>query len=160
MKTQPFEIRNLFNPVFCSLLLYDGAKGYFELAQSGIDYSLCFLLLPATLHQKTRRLLPGSSRTKLHVWLQRKPEVRFGFSHRATGLSSLSRDGLLFGLQAGILKLSREGTVLAAESQLSKYKFQVGTEAAECRLKAKLLGKLFAQAGQPKDIFLMWGVKP
>ena len=55
MKTwnlRPPEIRTLFNPAFCGLVLAQGIKGYNQDTKSPIPFSLTLLILPLCLHKK------------------------------------------------------------------------------------------------------------
>jgi len=58
MKTwneRPFEIRNLFNPAFCGVVLLRAFQGYEEEDASGMPFSLALLVLPLCLHKDSRR---------------------------------------------------------------------------------------------------------
>jgi hypothetical protein len=40
---RPFEIRNLFNPAFCALILFRALAGYEEESAGGMPFSLTLL---------------------------------------------------------------------------------------------------------------------
>jgi hypothetical protein len=52
---RPREIRNLFNPAFCGLVLTRGVEGFSETAKRPMPYSLTLLILPLCLHKRTRQ---------------------------------------------------------------------------------------------------------
>jgi len=59
MKTwnkRPREIRTLFNPAFCGLVIARGIEGFYETAKRPIPYSLTLLILPLCLHKQTRNI--------------------------------------------------------------------------------------------------------
>ena len=159
-ENRPNEVANLFNPAFCALLLTDSIAGFQEYVESGMPYPLSFLILPLTLHKSTRELLPKSLRTKLHVWLQSRPEVRIGFAKRSCELVPYTKEGLVFGLQANSIEITQEGT-LAACKGLGKISSWVDeAESAICREKSRFLGRWLAHSGDVSTIFVMWGIRP
>ncbi|BDA67679.1 hypothetical protein CAL7716_018450 [Calothrix sp. PCC 7716] len=100
---RPVEYANLFNPAFCSILLQNAIKGYQKEKKQGIPYPLLFLVLPLVLHISTRNALPKTTVTKLHIWLQKQPEVRVGFAERASYLVPYTKEALAFRMQTGII---------------------------------------------------------
>ena len=106
---RPIEYANLLNPAFCSILLQKAIRGYQKQKQQDMPYPLIFLVLPIILHSSTRQVLPRDTRTKLHIWLQRQPEVRAGFSDRAKNLVPYAKEALIFGMQTGIIDISASG---------------------------------------------------
>ncbi|MEA5573496.1 three component ABC system middle component [Calothrix sp. UHCC 0171] len=160
---RPVEYANLFNPAFCSILLYNAIKGYQKEKKQGMPYPLIFLVLPLVLHQSTRNLLPRTTRTKLHIWLQNKPEVRVKFSDRTSNLVPHTKEALAFGMQTGIIGFGDDGKFTSSKSQLkniSAVSWSEGTEPAICFKKAEFIGRWFAQAGEVSTIYIMWGICP
>ena len=51
---RPIEIRNLFNPAFCGLLLFRALCGFEEEDNSGMPFSLTLLILPLSLQKDSR----------------------------------------------------------------------------------------------------------
>ena len=62
---RPFEIRNLFNPAFCGLILFRALHGYEEEDSRGMPFSLSLLVLPLCLHKESREVIAGSPRSYL-----------------------------------------------------------------------------------------------
>jgi hypothetical protein len=64
---RPIEIRNLFNPAFCGLVMHRAMCGYEEEESSpqGVPFSLTFLVLPLCLHKETREVLLKGNRSYL-----------------------------------------------------------------------------------------------
>lgn len=157
---RPVEAANLLNPPFCSLLLRDAIKGFQKEDAKGMPFPLMFLTLPLVLHKPSRIILPSTIRTKLHVWLQRKPEVRVGFSGRVRNLVPYTREGLIFGMRAGIINAAEDGKVVCTKKRLARKCWPSDSEPAECSQKAEFVGRWFAQAGGVSTIFAMWGICP
>lgn len=57
---RPFEIRNLFNPAFCGLVLFRALRGYEEEDARGMPFSLSLLVLPLCLHKDSREAVSTS----------------------------------------------------------------------------------------------------
>jgi hypothetical protein len=47
---RPFEVRNLFNPAFCGMVLFRALHGFEEEDPAGMPFSLSLLVLPLCLH--------------------------------------------------------------------------------------------------------------
>jgi hypothetical protein len=156
---RPIEVAHLFNPAYCSLLLRETAIAYEHTGQRGLEYALAFLVLPVVLHRKTRALLPGDTRTKLHVWMQRHHEARIGFAERMQNLVPVTKEALLFGLQHQALQVNEVGALVVGGRELGKLPVPKTAEAALCLKKAAFLGHWFAEAGKPATLLATWGVK-
>lgn len=48
---RPFEIRNLFNPAFCGVVLFRAMQSYEEENSQGMPFSLALLVLPLCLQK-------------------------------------------------------------------------------------------------------------
>jgi hypothetical protein len=157
-KERPIEIANLLNPAFGSLLLCDCINSFQENVPLGMPFALSFLILPVVLHKSTRESLPKTTRTKLHVWLQEKPQVRIGFAQRTQELAPYSREGLLFGLQSGNIAVDN-GKLLIIQRPNDNKSWSEKEEPAVCREKARFVGRWFALSGSLSSIFVMWGIR-
>jgi hypothetical protein len=62
---RPVEIRNLFNPAFCGLVLMRALCGYEEEDERGMHFSLALLVLPLCLHKRSREILHAGNRSYL-----------------------------------------------------------------------------------------------
>lgn len=83
-KDRPPEVANLLNPAYLSILLSKMCSGYAK-PRIGMPFPLAFVGLPLILHRGTAEILPKTSRTRLHLWLDQNPEVTFSFGVRAAG---------------------------------------------------------------------------
>ena len=93
---RPFEIRNLFNPAFCGLILFRAIHGYEEEDARGMPFSLSLLVLPLCLHKDTREVIAGSPRTYLLKTAETNQQVMVGFADRVTQMLPYAFEG--FGL--------------------------------------------------------------
>ncbi|WP_424170392.1 three component ABC system middle component [Terracidiphilus sp.] len=59
---RPFELKTLFNPAFCGVVLSRVLAGYEEEKADGMPFSLVLLVLPLCLHKETRLILSANSR--------------------------------------------------------------------------------------------------
>jgi hypothetical protein len=55
---RPFEIRNVFNPAFCGLVLFRAMQGYEDEDTRGMPFSLSLLVLPLCLHKDRAVIAP------------------------------------------------------------------------------------------------------
>ncbi|GAA6615748.1 three component ABC system middle component [Scytonema sp. NUACC26] len=160
---RPVEYANLLNPAFCSILLQNAVKGYQKEKKQGMPYPLLFFVLPLVLHSSTRNALPRTTITKLHIWLQKQPEVRVGFGDRASYLVPYTKEALAFGMQTGIVKICDDGKFTWVKGKLkaiSAVSWFSDTEPAICCKKAEFVGRWLAQAGEVSTIYIMWGICP
>ncbi len=72
---RPFEIRNLFNPAFCGLVLFRALYGYEEEDARGMPFSLSLLVLPLCLHKDSREVIAGSPRSYLLKTTEKNQQV-------------------------------------------------------------------------------------
>lgn len=159
-ENRPIEVANLLNPAFCSILLRDSVETFQIENGQGMSYPLSFFILPLVLHKPTREALPRTTRTKLHTWLQEKPEVRIGFVERARQLVPYSKEAIIFGLQTGIIKVNENGNLTPSSKRLKKLSWVDEVEPSICRKKAQFLGRWLARAGNVPTILTIWGIRP
>lgn len=158
---RPVEIANLLNPAYCAVLLADAVGGYRSRNNDKMPIAFVFLILPLVLHKQTREALPRTTRTDLHVWLQRNPEIRFEAGRRFAGLVPYTKESLLFGVKYELFEVDDSGALQASRNvgQQSVVGSQ-DTEAAVIRERARFLGRWFAKTGDPVNAYTMWGVRP
>ena len=117
-KKRPVEYANLLNPAFCSILLHNAVKGYQQEKNRGMPYPLLFLVLPIVLHRSTREALPKRIVTRLHIWLQERPEVRVGFGDRSRDLVLYTKEAITFGMQTKIISIGKQGNLTIIKRNL------------------------------------------
>lgn len=156
---RPIEIASLFNPAFCSLIIREAVRGFQSEQSSGINYLLVFLILPIVLHKATRDKLPIAITVKMHSWLTQNKEIKVQFPARVRGLLEITKEGLIYGIQANLFVIDDNGNLKMTNKKV-KPKWETDSEPAICSKKAQFVGRWLANAGDTKTIFHMWGVRP
>ena len=75
---RPFEIRNLFNPAFCGLVLFRAIHGYEEEDARGMPFSLSLLVLPLCLHKDSREAIASRPRSYLLKTVEKNQQIMVG----------------------------------------------------------------------------------
>ena len=75
---RPIEIRNLFNPGFCGLVLFRAVAGFHEVDEGGMPFSLSLLILPLCLHRQSRETLQRGNRSYFLKVVAEHPELQVG----------------------------------------------------------------------------------
>jgi hypothetical protein len=157
---RPFEIASLFNPAFCSLLLYDVISGYVKSRPEGIPYAIPFVIFPLVLHRPTRDILPKRTTALLYPWIQNNPQVRIGFAQRARNFSPYLKETMMFGIQTGIFHMNEKGNLQIIRRFPRIENYARNTEVDELRKNAKLLGSWFTSVIDISTLFVLLGVRP
>jgi len=157
---RPVEVANLLNPAFCAILLSDAISGYGTEDQAGMPYPLAFLVLPLVLHQPTRDAFPRTVRTRMHVWLQDRPQLRVGFAGRVRSLVPYTKEALQFAMGTDIVRINDSGALIPGVAQIGDSNWSSDAEPRICRQRSQFLGRLLARAGDVSIIYVMWGIRP
>ena len=156
---RPVEIRNLFNPAFCGLVLFRAFCGYEEEDPRGISFSLALLVLPLCLHKQSREILQQGNRSYLLKVVSTHPELMVNFSRRVTDLLPFTFEALGFLMQLGAFEVDPEGRLKGIPQGVRKT--PTGTaESVACQRVARYLGKEFARVGDRITIYTTLGVRP
>lgn len=156
------EERNLLNPSFCAMLIWQATHAYRQESNRLISVEESFLVLPIVLHQATRDALPRNIRTSLAVWIQENPLIRARFGGRAQILVPYVREALLFAGLRGLLKFSgstidanpnHEGIIAGVVNGSSE-------EVISCAKRSAFVGRWFARTGGPTTVLALLGVRP
>lgn len=156
---RPFEVRNLFNPAFCGLVLFRAMLGYEEENPDGIPFSLALLVLPLCLQKDARQVIAGNSRSYLLKIVETNPQLLVGFADRAT-------DMLPFALEAFGVLMERECFVVSPDGRLKTVPGRVrksvtGTdESISCQRVARIVGKEFARIADRVTVYTTFGIRP
>ncbi|MDO9003984.1 MAG: DUF6521 family protein [Aquabacterium sp.] len=156
---RPFEVRNLFNPAFCGLVLFKALLGYEEENPDGMPYSLALLVLPLCLHKDSRLVLADNSRSYLLKTVENNPQLLVGFAARASDLMPFSLEA--FGLLAerGCFTVSPDGRLKTVPEKMRKS--VTGTaESVSCQRVARFVGKEFARIADRVTVYTTFGVRP
>lgn len=100
---RPFEVRNLFNPAFCGLVMFRALSGYEEEDSRGMPFSLSLLVLPLSLHKDSREVIASSPRSYLLKTAEKNQQIMVGFSDRATQMLPYTFEGLGLLMERGCI---------------------------------------------------------
>ncbi len=145
----------MLNPALLAVLLSSAAHGYEKAkdTKERMPWPFAFLILPLVLHRPTRTDLPKNTRTHLSTWIRRHPLLRAGFPARAAAMVPLTREGISFGMRAGVLHIDG-ATIRGDESK------QTAGELGQLIRAAALVGRWLATTDQPSTAFALLGVAP
>ena len=159
------EERHLFNPAFCSSLLWHSAMGAKEnqiSQRSSLSYVETFLILPLALHQRTRESIPIRVTSSLPVWVSENPLAIASFPARARSLVPHTKEALFFGACSGLFEFEADQLLVNADrvTSMRKMRRRVSAEVDQCYKKAHFLGKWLTRSGTPETILTLLGIRP
>jgi hypothetical protein len=145
----------MLNPALLAVLLSAAAHDYEKAKEKKgrMPWPLGFLVLPLVLHRPTRTELPKNTRTHLSTWIRRHPLLCAGFPARAAAMVPLTREGIRFGLRAGVLDI--DGSTIRGDETT-----QPAGELGQLIRTAALVGRWLATTDQPSTAFALLGVAP
>lgn len=156
---RPFEIRNLFNPAFCGLILFRAIQGYQEEDRDGMPFTLSLLVLPLSLHKDSREVLAGSPRTYLLKITENNQQLQVGFADRTTAMLPYTFEGFGLLMERGCISVSDDGRLQAVPERVRKS--ITGTdETKSCQRVACYVGKQFARIGDRVTVYTTFGIRP
>jgi hypothetical protein len=156
---RPFEIRSLFNPAFCALILFRALQGYEEEDPRGMPFSLSLLILPLCLHKDSREVMTAGSRSYLLKVTEKNPQIQVGFSERATTMIPYTFEGFDLLMEKGCIYLSDDGRLHTVSDKVKKS--VTGThETKNCQRVSRYLGKEFARIADRVTVYTTFGIRP
>lgn len=161
------EQRNLLNPAFCAVVLWQVATGYQAEAETVTDATaalpveLAFVGASFVLRGQTRRQLPGTVRTSLATWIQDHPLERSTVAKGIEILRPYVREALLFGAQHGVLLIAGRGVASepGAAKRIKSYLKQSSADVRDCAGQAHFVGRWLHKGGTPSTVMAMLGVQ-
>ncbi len=156
---RPFEVRNLFNPAFCGLILFRALQGYEEENPNGMPFSLALIVLPLCLHKDSRQVIADSPRSYLLKTVEKNPQLLVGFANRARDLMPFAFEAFGLLLERGCFVVSHDGRLKTVPDKVRKS--VTGTnESISCQRVARVIGKEFARIADRVTIYTTFGVRP
>ena len=129
---RPFEIRNLFNPAFCGVILLRALQGFEERDDSGMPFSLALLVLPLCLYKDSRELISNSPRSYLIKTISDNPQMLVGFAERTRSLLPYTFEALGFTMQLQSFEVTKQGRLRmkkkASAKKLMEHKNQLNVK--------------------------------
>lgn len=156
---RPIEVRNLFNPAFCGLILYRALAGFQEADARGMPFSMSLLILPLTLQRHSREIIQSGNRNYLLRVMADHPELQVGFAKRCTEVLPFTFEALGVLQNLGTLSVSDDGRLTVIQDGVRKT--IVGTqETKSAQRVAIFIGKEFASIGHSSTIYTTMGIRP
>ncbi len=156
---RPFEVRNLFNPAFCGLILYRALQGYEEENPNGMPFSLALLVLPLCLQKDSRQVIEDSPRSYLLKTVERKPQLLVGFADRTRDLLPFALEALGILMERGCFTVLQDGRLKTVPNRVRKS--VAGTsESISCQRVARIIGREFARIADRVTVYTTFGVRP
>ncbi|MBA3774132.1 MAG: hypothetical protein H0X13_17075 [Ramlibacter sp.] len=156
---RPFEVRNLFNPAFCGLVLFRALEGFEEENPEGMPFSLALLVLPLCLHMDSRQVIADSPRSYLLKTVEKNPQLLVGLADRTKNLLPFAFEALGFSMQLGCFEVTQDGRLKTVTGRVRKS--VTGTsESVSCQRVARIIGKEFARIADRVTIYTTFGIRP
>ncbi|HEY1935508.1 MAG TPA: three component ABC system middle component [Acetobacteraceae bacterium] len=156
---RPIEIRNLFNPAFCGLVLFRAFCGFEEEDNEGMPFSLSLLVLPLCLHKDSREILSKASRSYLLKVIGTNPQMLVGFARRTADLLPFTFESLGLLMHFGCFEVTDGGRLRTLPARVRK-SISGTAESIACQRVARLVGKEFARVSDRMTIYTSFGVRP
>ncbi|MDW6024871.1 three component ABC system middle component [Mesorhizobium sp. BAC0120] len=156
---RPIEIRNLFNPAFCGLVLFRALAGFHSRDAKGMPFSLSLLVLPLCLQQSSREILQRGNRSYFLKVVADHPELLVGFCKRCTDVLPFTFEALGLLMHLDTLVVSPDGRLLPGRAGVRKT-ISGSDESKACQRVAAFLGKEFAQIADRGTIYTTLGIRP
>lgn len=158
---RPFEIRNLFNPAFCGLILFRALYGYEQEDPRGMPFSLSLslLILPLCLHKDSREVIGSSPRSYLLKTIEKNQQLVVGFPTRAHQMLPYAFEGFGALMERGCISISEDGRVQTLPKQVRK-KIDGTDETVACQKVARIVGRGFARIADRVTIYTTFGIRP
>lgn len=158
---RPFEIRNLFNPAFCGLVLFRALQGYEEGDPRGMPFSLSLIVLPLCLHKDSRELIAGNPRRYLLKTVEKNQHILVGFASRVTQLLPYAFEGFGLLIERDCVVVSDDGRIQSLPKKVRKTVDGTGTpETVACQKVARIVGREFARIADRATVYTTFGIRP
>lgn len=156
---RPREIRNLFNPAFCGLVLARGVEGFSEEVSRPMPFSLTLLILPLCLHKRTREQIKDANRAYLTTILQEHPEIRVDLAKRARGLVPYTMEAFGYLMAGGVIEVDDAGGIAIRDNTVRKT-ITGSQDSKDCQSVARSLGRKLALINDRATIYTTLGIRP
>lgn len=156
---RPIEIRNLFNPAFCGLVLFRALHGYEEEDARGMPFSLSLLVLPLCLHKDSREVIANSSRSYLLKTAEKNQQVMIGFADRVTQMLPYAFEGFGLLMERGCLMVAEDGRIQTVPDKVRKT-IKGTDETVSCQRAARIVGREFARIADRVTVYTTFGIRP
>jgi hypothetical protein len=156
---RPREIRNLFNPAFCGLVIARGVEGFTEESNRPMPFSLTLLILPLCLHKRTREQIKDGSRSYFTKILQDHPEIRVDLARRASGLFPYTMEAFTYLTSCEAIDVDEFGCISLKRESVRKL-VTGSQDTRDCQTVARSLGRKLALINDKATIYTTLGIRP
>jgi hypothetical protein len=156
---RPFEVRNLFNPAFCGVILFRALHGFEEEDPTGMPFSLSLLVLPLCLHKDTRIALAEHSRSYFMKAVEKNPRLLVGFAERTKSLLPFILEAFGVLMERGCFVVGEDGRLKTVHKKVRK-SISGTDESIACQRVARFVGREFARIGDRGTVYTSLGVRP
>lgn len=156
---RPFEIRNLFNPAFCGLVLFRALQGYEEQDARGMPFSLSLLVLPLCLHKDSREVIARSPRRYLLKTAEKNQQVMVGLAERVTQMLPYAFEGFGLLMERGCIAVAGDGRLETVPGKVRKT-VRGTDETVSCQKVARIVGREFARIADRATVYTAFGIRP
>ncbi|QWA09148.1 hypothetical protein GTU79_16990 [Sodalis ligni] len=156
---RPFEIRNLFNPAFCGIVLFRALQGYEEANSGGMPFSLALLVLPLCLQKDSRQVIAENPRRYLLKIIENNPQLLVGFAERASNMLPFTLEAFGVLMERGCFVVTQDGRLKTLPNKVRK-SVKGTDESISCQRVAHSVGKEFARIADRVTVYTTFGVRP
>ena len=154
------EARNL-NPAFCGELISRAVVEYHKVRQEPFNLAVAYLVLPLSLHEPTREVLPIRANVAFVTWVIQHSPLLVDFPERLIKLQPITREALLFSIRYKISALNEGGLVPGSNPiKVTVNQKPTTEEVSDVRNCACMLGRWFARQASNATILRGFGVEP
>lgn len=156
---RPREVRTLFNPAFCGLVIARGVDGFSGVSGRPMPFSLSLLILPLCLHQRTREVFKAGTRSYFTKILEDHPEIRIDLAERTKGLFPYAMEAFAYLANSGAIEIEKTGAISLVNGKV-RQAISGTQDTKDCQTVARSLGRKFAQIGDRVTVFTSLGIRP
>lgn len=156
---RPFEIRNLFNPAFCGLVLFRALEKFEKEDDRGMPFSLSLLVLPLCLHKDSREVIASSPRSYLLKITEKNQQIIVGFAERVTQMLPCTFEGFGLLMDRGCITVTENGRIQTRPDMVRKT-IKGTDETVSCQKVARIIGKEFARIADRTTVYTTFGIRP
>ncbi|MCC4570344.1 hypothetical protein GT614_03270 [Enterobacter hormaechei] len=156
---RPFEIRNLYNPAFCGVVLFRAMQSYEEENSQGMAFSLALLVLPLCLQKDSRQVFAENPRRYLLKTIEKNPKLLVNFANRVNNMLPFTLEAFGVLMERGCFVVTQDGRLKTVPNKVRKS--VIGTEESiSCQRVARYIGKEFARIADRVTVYTTFGIRP
>ncbi|WGS60302.1 three component ABC system middle component [Vibrio lentus] len=156
---QTNEVTELLNPAFCALIYASIVDGYNSKSKLKIPMYMPYVLMPVVLHKESRRAIPGTSRSKLHIWLQNEPQITIGLTDRINNLESYISRGSMILKSNNFMVLDENFRISLKNKRKLQTMIKESEYISEYTNRARCLGNICGSFNSESTLLALLGVK-